>query len=77
VKALEDRIFACLAGLALGDALGQPVEFLTPEQIAAGPGWVSDFVPAPAWHPHYRLTPGRVTDDTGQALAVDGGWTAG
>ncbi|NMC78358.1 MAG: hypothetical protein GYA59_03265, partial [Chloroflexi bacterium] len=30
---LEDRAYGCLAGLALGDALGMPTEMLTPEAI--------------------------------------------
>ena len=32
---LKDRIYGCLAGLALGDALGMPTEMLTPEEIKA------------------------------------------
>jgi ADP-ribosylglycohydrolase len=70
-EALE-RAWGCLAGLALGDALGMPTEFLTPEQIAAEYGRVGGLVQPPAWHPHAALPPGRVTDDTGQALAVAG-----
>ncbi len=67
---LQDRILGCLAGLALGDSLGAPTEFLTPVQIRAEYGWVDRFVQAPAWHPHHGLIPGQVTDDTGQVLAV-------
>jgi len=72
----RDRIHGCLAGLALGDALGMPTELLTPEQIAAEFGWVDRPVQAPAWHPHKDLIAGRVTDDTGQALAVAHAYTA-
>lgn len=78
-----DRIAGCLAGLAIGDALGMPTEFLTPQQIRAEFGWIDHFVPAPAWHPHACFKPGQVTDDTGQTLAVlhalgeDGRLTAG
>lgn len=67
---LHDRIFGCLAGLALGDSLGGPTEFLTRAQIKAEYGWVDHLVQAPAWHPHHGLQPGQITDDTGQALAV-------
>lgn len=67
---LFDQIHGCLAGLALGDSLGSPTEFLTPRQIKEEYGWVYGFVPAPAWHPHKILQPGEITDDTGQALAV-------
>lgn len=65
-----ERIHGCLAGLALGDALGCPSEFLNPDQIHSEFGWIENFVPAPIWHPHHILAPGQVTDDTGQTLAV-------
>jgi len=63
-------------GLAVGDALGATVEFMTAREIAAqykvhkeiiGGGWL-------------HLKPGRVTDDTemslalGSALIASGGW---
>jgi ADP-ribosylglycohydrolase len=53
-----------LFGLAYGDALGAPTEFLSMEEIVRryGPGGPTDLVGAPA----------RVTDDTQMALAV--GW---
>jgi len=66
------KAHGCLAGLALGDALGCPTEFLTPEQIAAEYGWVEGLVAPPVWHPHSVLSRGRVTDDTEQALALAG-----
>jgi len=65
-----DRIFGCLAGIAIGDGLGAPTEFLTPEQIRKEYGWVANLVRSPDWHPHHILEPGEVTDDTGQVLAV-------
>ena len=65
-----ERVYGCLAGLALGDALGMPTEFLTREQIGKEFGWVDHPLQAPAWHPHHKLRAGMVTDDTGQALAV-------
>jgi ADP-ribosylglycohydrolase len=65
-----DKIHGCLAGLALGDALGMPTEMLSYEQIHTEFGWVDHFVRAPAWHPHKGLVPGKITDDTGQALAI-------
>ncbi len=60
------RAEAAYLGLALGDALGATVEFMTPREIAhhlgvhreiGGGGWL-------------RLAPGQVTDDTGMALAL-------
>jgi ADP-ribosylglycohydrolase len=67
---LFDRIYGCLAGMALGDALGMPTEFLTPERIQAALGWVDTLVAAPEGHPHKALRVGQVTDDTGQTLAT-------
>jgi ADP-ribosylglycohydrolase len=64
------RALGCLACLALGDALGMPTEFMRPEEIAEAYGWVSSLVTAPEDHPHRRLVPGKVSDDTGQALAI-------
>ncbi len=67
---LFDRVYGCLAGLALGDCLGMPTEFLTPEQIKQEFGWVDHPVQAPSYHPHSDLRRGQITDDTGQALAI-------
>ena len=60
------RAEAAYLGLAIGDALGATVEFLTPREIARqygvhrelrGGGWLN-------------LKPGQVTDDTTMALAL-------
>ena len=67
---LFQRILGCLAGLALGDALGGPTEFMSREQIKVEFGWVDHLQRSPLWHPHHVLQPGQVTDDTGQVLAV-------
>jgi ADP-ribosylglycohydrolase len=67
-----ERAWGCLAGLALGDALGMPSEFLTPGEIVAAYGRLEGLVRAPAGHPHASLPLGRVTDDTEQALALAG-----
>ena len=72
---LFDNAFSCLAGLAIGDAMGMPTEFLTPELIADNYGWVQDFVEPLDWHPHSRMRPGSITDDTGQALAIARAYT--
>ena len=65
-----DRIKGCLAGLALGDALGMPTEFLTPEEIKENFGQVRGLEKAPPGHPHAGMAAGQVTDDTGLALAT-------
>lgn len=55
-----ERFEGCLVGLAIGDALGMPVEGLRPELIQKRYGKVEDFLPAP----HRGLGPGQFTDDT-------------
>lgn len=61
-----DRAIAAYLGLAIGDALGATVEFMTPREIALqydvhnsliGGGWL-------------HLKPGQVTDDTTMSLAL-------
>ena len=69
---LQDRVVGCLAGAAVGDALGAPTETRTPEAIRARyGGWVRGIVEP--WHENWRearpLAPyyqgdGRITDDT-------------
>ena len=53
-----DRARGCLAGLAVGDALGRPVEGMSAQEIEEKYGSVSDFV---------NVTPGG-SDDTEYAL---------
>jgi ADP-ribosyl-[dinitrogen reductase] hydrolase len=63
---ITNRATAAYLGLAIGDALGATVEFMTPREIAAqygihytlrGGGWL-------------HLKPGQVTDDTTMSLAL-------
>ena len=66
----KERIRGVLYGVAVGDALGAPLEFMTAEEILAkygapvcemvGGGWLS-------------VVPGEVTDDTQMTLAVADG----
>ncbi len=58
----EDRVEGCLFGLAFGDALGAPTEFLTVAEILSR--WPPDGPGELTGHP------ARVTDDTQMALAV-------
>ncbi len=63
---LLDRAIGAYLGLALGDALGATVEFMTPREIAAQYK-VHDTLRGGGW---LRLKPGQVTDDTTMALAL-------
>ncbi|HZV82061.1 MAG TPA: ADP-ribosyl-[dinitrogen reductase] hydrolase [Geobacteraceae bacterium] len=73
---LLDRSRAVLLGVAAGDALGAPLEFMTPGEIAAKHGRLNEMVGG-GW---LRLRPGQVTDDTemtlclARAVAKAGGW---
>jgi ADP-ribosyl-[dinitrogen reductase] hydrolase len=61
-----DRAIAAYLGLAIGDALGATVEFMTPPEIAAQYG-VHDKMIGGGW---LHLKPGQVTDDTTMSLAL-------
>lgn len=66
MTALTERAAAAYLGLALGDALGATVEFMTPREIQAQFG-VHDRLRGGGW---LNLRPGQVTDDTTMALAL-------
>ncbi len=63
---LRDRYVGCLVGLAVGDALGAPLEFMARPEIAATFGEVRDFIGG-GW---LNVEPGEYTDDTQLAIAV-------
>lgn len=75
---VRDRARAAFLGLALGDALGATVEFMTAGEIRAAHG-VHRELSGGGW---LRLRPGQVTDDTEMSLAMAraldaaGGWSA-
>lgn len=65
-RTILDRAMGAYLGLAIGDALGATVEFMTPSEIAReygrhdkmlGGGWL-------------KIKPGQVTDDTTMSLAL-------
>jgi len=67
---LLERLHGCLAGLAIGDAMGMPGE-LIPEMTHARYGRITTFLEPSADHPiHAGLKAGQVTDDTLAALAI-------
>jgi len=63
---LLSRSKAVLLGVAVGDALGAPVEFMTPGEIAAKYGRLDEMVGG-GW---LRLKPGQITDDTEMTLCL-------
>ncbi len=69
-KILYEKALGCLAALAIGDAMGMPVEMLSWDEIKETFGLIKDFERAPPWHPNRSLPPGKVTDDTELALLL-------
>lgn len=61
-----DRIRGALFGVAVGDALGGPVEFMNADQIKKKHGRVTEMIGG-GW---LGLEPGEVTDDTQMTMAV-------
>jgi ADP-ribosyl-[dinitrogen reductase] hydrolase len=66
IASLQDRAVGAYLGLAVGDALGATVEFMTPAEISAIHG-VHNRIVGGGW---LRLPAGAVTDDTEMALAL-------
>lgn len=63
---IDDRALAAYLGVALGDALGATVEFMTRGEIAAAYGVHKEIVGG-GW---LKLKAGAVTDDTQMSLAL-------
>lgn len=63
---LKDHIAGALYGVAIGDALGAPLEFMNAEQIKRRYGTVTEMIGG-GW---LNVRPGETTDDTAMTLAV-------
>lgn len=61
-----ERAQASFIGMAIGDALGATVEFMTPTEIRAKHGVHQELIGG-GW---LKLKPGQVTDDTEMALCI-------
>jgi len=74
---IRERSRAAFLGVAVGDALGAGLEFMTPGEIRSKHGTVREIIGG-GW---LRLKPGQITDDTEMSLciarAIDkaGGWS--
>ena len=65
------RIHGCLAGVAVGDAIGMPMAGWTPAEVMSRYGYVNDLIAPASDHPlHGKLPLGSITDDTQLTLAV-------
>ncbi|HOB40644.1 MAG: ADP-ribosylglycohydrolase family protein [Limnochordia bacterium] len=68
---MKDKILGSLVGVALGDALGMPTEFMTQEAIREVYGMVRELrAPHPQHYHSTHLVKGQITDDTEQTLAL-------
>lgn len=63
---MEQRAIGAYLGLAVGDALGATVEFMSPKEIQAVYG-VHDRIRGGGW---LKLKPGQITDDTDMSLTL-------
>ena len=63
---LRDRFRGALLGLAAGEALGAPAEFLTAEQVVEKYGVVTEMIGGGV----YEVAPGEITDATEMMLCL-------
>lgn len=66
-----DRAHGCLAGVALGDAMGMPGELWPRARVVEHFGWIDSLLPGPDGHEVVDGFPAaRVTDDTEQTYML-------
>lgn len=66
-----DRAAGCLIGSAIGDAMGMPASFMSPDMIRHIYGRIDDFLtPASQQIAHGGLHQAEVTDDTEESLII-------
>ncbi len=66
------RAYGCLIGSAIGDAMGMPASFMSPEKIKRIYGRINGFLPPDKEQiPHGNLTEGKITDDTEESLIIE------
>lgn len=68
---MKQQILGSLVGVALGDALGMPTEFMTHQAIREVYGMVRELqAPHKDHYHHHQMTRAQITDDTEQTLAL-------
>ncbi len=66
-----DRAAGCLFGSAIGDAMGMPASFMSPEQVKRNYGRITDFLsPSHEQVAHGSLHKAEITDDTEETLIL-------
>jgi ADP-ribosyl-[dinitrogen reductase] hydrolase len=66
MESLVEKFKGCILGLACGDALGGPLEFMSPQAIRSKYGRVVDMIGG-GW---LKLAPGEYTDDTQMTICI-------
>lgn len=65
------RAHGCLVGSAVGDAMGMPASFMSPEKIKRVYGRITGFLPPDKEQVHHGgLAEGETTDDTEESLMI-------
>ena len=65
------KVQGCIAGVAIGDAMGMPASSYLPEEIKQRYGVIDRLLDAPPGHPyHDGFKKGRITDDTELTMIV-------
>lgn len=65
------RAYGCLIGSAIGDAMGMPASFMSPEKIKRIYGRITGFLPPDKEQiAHGGLAQGEFTDDTEESLII-------
>lgn len=68
---MKQKILGSLVGVALGDALGMPTEFMTQQAIRETYGIVRELqAPHKDHYHHHYMSRAQITDDTEQTLAL-------
>ncbi|MGQ4833720.1 MAG: ADP-ribosylglycohydrolase family protein [Candidatus Asgardarchaeia archaeon] len=67
---LFKKIFGCIAGVAIGDAMCMPAEGLTPNEIREIYGKIVSFLEPKVENACYGLPAGHITDDTEETILL-------
>lgn len=67
---LKDRFLGSMLGLAIGDAMGMPVEGWSPERIRDTYGWLDRYVDRASNDGSVELRAGEITGDTELSLCL-------
>lgn len=69
---MKNRALGCLYGGAIGDAMGMPASFMSPEQVKKVYGRIDSFLEPEKSEQEYHgdLAAGEITDDTEETLII-------